>query len=48
MAITVYLLRRGKPLVYTLLPMAFVLVSTLTAMSSNLATLKGMPSCCSS
>ena len=37
LAITAYLLRRGKPLVYTLLPMAFMLVSTLTAMSSNLA-----------
>jgi len=37
LAVTVYLLRRGKPLVYTLLPMAFMLVSTLTAMSSNLS-----------
>ena len=37
LAITVYLLRRGKPLLYTLLPMAFMLISTLTAMSSNLA-----------
>ena len=36
LAVTIYLLRRGKPLVYTLLPMAFMLVSTLTAMSSNL------------
>ena len=38
LAITVYLLRRGKPLVYTLLPMAFMLVSTLLAMASNLIT----------
>ena len=36
LAITVYLLRRGKPLVYTLVPMVFVLVSTLSAMTSNL------------
>ena len=36
LAITVYLLRRGKPLVYTLLPMAFMLVSTVSAMSMNL------------
>ena len=36
LAITVYLLRRGKPLRYTLVPMAFVLVSTLSAMSVNL------------
>ena len=36
LAITIYLLRRGKPLIYTLLPMLFMLVSTLSAMSSNL------------
>ena len=36
LAITVYLFRRGKPLVYTLVPMLFVLASTLTAMASNL------------
>ena len=36
LAITVYLLRRGKPLVYTLVPMLFVLVSTMSAMVSNL------------
>lgn len=37
LAITVYLLRRGKPIVYTLAPMALILVSTLSAMSINLA-----------
>ena len=36
LAITVYLLRRGKPVIYTLIPMAFMLVSTLWAMSANL------------
>lgn len=36
LAITVYLLRRGKPIVYTLVPMTFMLVSTLSAMTSNL------------
>jgi carbon starvation protein len=36
LAITIYLLRRGKPLVYTLVPMLFILISTLTAMVSNL------------
>ena len=36
LAITVYLLRRGKPLVYTAAPMAFMLLSTLTAMAGNL------------
>ena len=36
LAITVYLLRRGKPLVYTLVPMLFMLVSTMSAMVSNL------------
>ena len=36
LAITVYLLRRGKPIVYTLAPMALILVSTLSAMSINL------------
>ena len=37
LAITVYLLRRGKPVVYTLAPMLLILVSTLSAMSINLA-----------
>ena len=37
LAITVYLLRRGKPVVYTLAPMLLMLVSTLSAMSINLA-----------
>jgi carbon starvation protein len=32
LAITVYLMRRRKPVVYTLIPMAFMLVSTVTAM----------------
>ena len=36
LAITVYLLRRGKPLIYTFVPMLFMLVSTLSAMGSNL------------
>ncbi|MFQ5745504.1 MAG: carbon starvation protein A, partial [Acidobacteriota bacterium] len=36
LAITLYLLRRGKPVVYTLVPMLFMLVSTLTAMASKL------------
>ena len=37
LAVTVYLLRRGKPLIYTLLPMLLMLVSTLSAMAVNLA-----------
>ena len=37
LAVTLYLLRRGKPLVYTAAPMVFMLLSTLTVMSSNLA-----------
>ncbi len=37
LAVTVYLLRRGKPIVYTLAPMLLILVSTLSAMSINLA-----------
>ena len=37
LAITVYLLRRGRPVVYTLAPMLLILVSTLSAMSINLA-----------
>ena len=37
LAITVYLLRRGKPVVYTLAPMLLILGSTLSAMSINLA-----------
>jgi len=36
LTITVYLLRRGKPLVYTLVPMLFMLVSSMSAMVSNL------------
>jgi len=36
LAITLYLFRRGKPIVYTAIPMAFMLVSTLSAMTSNL------------
>ena len=36
LAITLYLLRRGKPLVYTAAPMVFMLLSTLTVMSANL------------
>ena len=36
LAITIYLLRRGKSLAYTAVPMGFMLVSTLTAMASNL------------
>ena len=34
--VTLYLLRRGKPLVYTAAPMVFMLLSTLTVMSANL------------
>ena len=36
LAITVYLFRRGKPVVHTLVPMLFVMTSTLVAMGSNL------------
>ena len=36
LTITIYLLRRGKPVLYTLVPMLFMLVSTLSAMGSNL------------
>ena len=36
LAVTLYLLRRGKPLVYTAAPMVFMLLSTLTVMSANL------------
>ena len=36
LAVTVYLLRRGKPLIYTLPPMLLMLVSTLSAMVTNL------------
>ena len=36
LAVTLYLLRRGKPLVYTAAPMVFMLLSTLTVMSVNL------------
>ena len=37
LAVTLYLLRRGKPLVYTAAPMGFMLASTLTVMGANLA-----------
>ncbi len=37
LAVTLYLLRRGKPLVYTAAPMIFMLLSTLTVMITNLA-----------
>lgn len=37
LAVTLYLLRRGKPLVYTAAPMVFMLASTLTVMAVNLA-----------
>ncbi|MYI75280.1 MAG: carbon starvation protein A [Acidobacteria bacterium] len=37
LAVTVYLLRRGKPLIYTLPPMLLMLASTLSAMVTNLA-----------
>ena len=36
LAVTIYLLRRGKPIVYTLVPMVFMLTSTLAAMGLNL------------
>ena len=36
LAITLYLLRRGKPIIYTVVPMLFMLVSTLTAMAIKL------------
>ena len=36
LAVTLYLLRRGKPLVYTAAPMVFMLLSTLAVMSTNL------------
>ena len=36
LAITLYLMRRGKPLVYTAAPMTFMLLSTLAAMAGNL------------
>ena len=36
LTITVYLLRRGKPLIYTAVPMVFMLFSTLIAMAGNL------------
>ena len=38
LALTIYLLRRGKPVVYTLVPMVFMLASTLVAMAVNLVT----------
>ena len=37
LAVTLYLLQRRRPIVYTLLPMILMLVSTLTAMAGNLA-----------
>ena len=36
LAVTLYLLQRGKPIVYTLVPMVFMLVSTLSAMAIKL------------
>ncbi len=36
LAVTIYLVRRGKPTVYTAVPMVFMLLSTLTAMAGNL------------
>ncbi len=36
LALTIYLLRRGKPVVYTFVPMVFMLASTLVAMGVNL------------
>ena len=36
LAVTIYLMRRGKPTAYTAVPMAFILASTLLAMVSNL------------
>ena len=36
LAITLYLLHRGKPVVYTAVPMALMLISTLAAMAGNL------------
>ena len=36
LTITIYLLRRGKPLIYTAAPMVFMLFSTLIAMAGNL------------
>ena len=36
LAVTLYLLQRGKPIVYTAAPMVFMLVSTLSAMVSNI------------
>jgi len=36
LTITVYLLRRRKPIIYTLVPMLFMLLSTFVAMVSNL------------
>ena len=36
LAVTLYLLQRGKPVIYTLLPMVFMLLTTLTAMAAKL------------
>ena len=36
LAITLYLFRRGKPIMSTVIPMLFMLASTLIAMTSNL------------
>lgn len=36
LALTIYLFRRGKPVVFTLIPMVFMLASTLVAMGVNL------------
>ncbi len=36
LTVTLYLLRRGKPIVYTAVPMAFMLISTMVAMAGAL------------
>ncbi len=36
LAVTLYLLQKGKPVIYTLLPMLFMMVTTLVAMSAKL------------
>jgi carbon starvation protein len=36
LAVTIYLMRRGKPIAYTAVPMVFIFVSTVWAMVSNL------------
>jgi carbon starvation protein len=36
LAITLYLLQRGKPIIYTAVPMFFMLISTMVAMAEKL------------